>query len=187
MLGRSNALCPHRRRWPCPSSCFTFALVQSLRCSTALQLSCSIIIGRMAARKKAHDNLNCPNLQTDLEILMANLEVCRGVGLEIINNTKTVTLEDFRCASPAPLLLSASLPWGISLKCLGCRENNGGKLSAWCQSSLLQVPPAPAGPLLCMHQLHYSDARALRKPFPIYLWRTPFPYPPCPDDLRPSG
>uniref|UniRef100_A0A8B9CNX8 Uncharacterized protein n=1 Tax=Anser brachyrhynchus TaxID=132585 RepID=A0A8B9CNX8_9AVES len=96
MLGRSNALCPHRRRWPCPSSCFTFALVQSLRCSTALQLSCGIIIGRMAARKKAHDNLNCPNLQTDLEILMANLEVCRGVGLEIINNTKTVTLEDFR-------------------------------------------------------------------------------------------
>ncbi|XP_040398564.1 uncharacterized protein LOC121062585 [Cygnus olor] len=48
----------------------------------------------MAAQKKARDN--CPNLQTDLENLMGNVEVCRSVGLEIINNTKTVTLEDFR-------------------------------------------------------------------------------------------
>lgn len=87
---------------------FTFALVESLRCSTALQLSCGMIKGNMASKKvqKPHS----PNLQSSLESLMGNIEVCRSVGLEIINNTKKVTLEEFRCASSAPLLLSASLP-----------------------------------------------------------------------------
>nr|XP_027304034.2 DELTA-thalatoxin-Avl1a-like isoform X2 [Anas platyrhynchos] len=48
----------------------------------------------MAAKKE--QKCNNPKLQPDLESLMGNIEVCRSVGVEIINNTKNVTLEDFR-------------------------------------------------------------------------------------------
>ncbi|XP_032060998.1 uncharacterized protein LOC116500190 isoform X2 [Aythya fuligula] len=47
------------------------------------------------AGKKVQKSRN-PQLQSDLESLMGNIEVCRSVGVEIINNTKKVTLEDFR-------------------------------------------------------------------------------------------
>lgn len=67
-------------------------------------------MNRWKTAAKKEQKCNNPNLQPDLESLMGNIEVCRSVGMEIINNTKKVTLEDFRCASPAPLLLSASLP-----------------------------------------------------------------------------
>ncbi|KAM9168546.1 uncharacterized protein V3H86_013697 isoform 1-T1 [Mergus octosetaceus] len=53
-----------------------------------------MIRGKMAAKKvlKSHS----PNLQPNLESLMGNIEVCRSVGVEIINNTKKLTLENFR-------------------------------------------------------------------------------------------
>lgn len=47
------------------------------------------------AAKKVHKHQSS-NLQSDLESLMGNIEVCRSVGLEIINNTKNLTLENFR-------------------------------------------------------------------------------------------
>ncbi|XP_068519950.1 DELTA-thalatoxin-Avl1a-like [Anas acuta] len=45
---------------------------------------------------KKEEKSNYPKVQPNLESLMGNTEVCRSVGVEIINNTKNVTLEDFR-------------------------------------------------------------------------------------------
>ncbi|KAI6060344.1 Toxin PsTX-20A-like protein [Aix galericulata] len=53
------------------------------------------MIRRKMASKKVRKPPS-PNFQSSLESLMGNVEVCRSVGLEIINNTEKVTLEDFR-------------------------------------------------------------------------------------------
>ncbi|XP_042749256.1 uncharacterized protein LOC122192683 [Lagopus leucura] len=46
--------------------------------------------------KPCNDNCNPGQLGESVESLMKNIDVCRSVGLEIINRTKTVTLKEFR-------------------------------------------------------------------------------------------
>lgn len=60
--------------------------------------------------KPCNDNCNPGQPGESVESLMKNIDVCRSVGLEIINRTKTVTLKEFRWVPLCPLLLSATLP-----------------------------------------------------------------------------
>ncbi|XP_042665269.1 uncharacterized protein LOC122155461 [Centrocercus urophasianus] len=46
--------------------------------------------------KPCNDNCNPGQLGESVESLMKSIDVCRSVGLEIINRTKTVTLKEFR-------------------------------------------------------------------------------------------
>jgi len=59
--------------------------------------------------KPCNDNCQPKPQGKGVESLMKNIDVCRSVGLEIINRTRTVTLTDFRWVPLSPLLLSAAL------------------------------------------------------------------------------
>jgi len=102
--------------------------------------------------KPCNDNCQPKPQGKGVESLMKNIDVCRSVGLEIINRTRTVTLTDFRWVPLSLLLLSATLPMRDIPE---MPLERGSVLSAKCRCNFLHVPPSHGGPSsVCTVMLH---------------------------------
>ena len=102
--------------------------------------------------KPCNDNCQPKPQGKGVESLMKNIDVCRSVGLEIINRTRTVTLTDFRWVPLSLLLLSATLPMRDIPE---MPLERGSVLSAKCRCNFLHVPPSHGGPSsVCTVLLH---------------------------------